>query len=102
MTKYDLFNFMLEQQRRVDYNKNCTDNAIDIMFLEGQKNGYEIMCCKMQRSSNLKEFVKFAYDLKRADSNLLIARGISHSADIVIEWIKKQVPERLYSKFALE
>ena len=71
------------------------------LFFEGEKVAYEILLSKLQRATSLKDFVKFAIELSKISSNLLICRGIAESSDFVIQWLKYKIPEERYHEFGL-
>lgn len=101
MCKYELYEYLTEQVRIANYNKSICDNASDIIYFEGQKNGYELLICKLRRAKNLKDFIEFAIELNKTVSNLLICRGIAEASGFVIHWLKCKIPEESYHKFGL-
>lgn len=101
MRKSELYEYLSEQIKIADYNKSICDNTVKILYFEGQKNGYDLLYSKLKRTKGLKDFVEFAIELNKTDSNLLIARGIAEASGFVIHWLKCKIPENLYLKYGL-
>lgn len=101
MNKCELYEYLAEQTRIAVYNQSICDNITKTLYFEGQKNGYELLSCKLQRAKGLKDFVEFAIELNKTDSNLLICRGIAEASGFVIHWLKCIIPEEKYHKFGL-